>query len=260
MCPAWFIEAPTETGAILINKEINSMKKKKKILMVIAAIVLCILCFVGAMIGSLVSLSLPTMGEQISSYENPQKALLVIDIQEDFTGTTTRFPYPYKNSEHMINTVNTLTEDAINKGIAVIYIRQEFSGLWGKIISSVTSTLVSGKSSKGSALEGTPGVQIDQRIVKRSDYEFPKSKADAFSNPDLEALLVELQVNELYLVGLDAEYCVFNTAQGALNRGYTVHIITDAVALGHEEIWDDLLQKYQDAGISLLTSEQFLEQ
>jgi len=71
---------------------------------------------------------------------------------------------------------------------------------------------------------------------------------------------IEHQVNELYLVGLAAEACVHHTAYGALNREYTVNIITDAVALQDEEKREDLLQQYQEEGIALLTSEQFLEQ
>jgi nicotinamidase-related amidase len=67
-------------------------------------------------------------------------------------------------------------------------------------------------------------------------------------------------VNELCLVGLAAEGCVRYTALGALDRGYTVNIITDAVALQDEEKREELLQQYREDGIALLSSQQFVEQ
>ena len=211
-------------------------------------------------LGEIIAIGLPTHGEKIGQYETPQKALLVIDIQEDFTGTTARPPYPLKNSEQLIATVNRVIEEACKQKIIMVYIRQEFSGLGGAMLSGMISTMLSGKISKGTAIKGNPGTEIDKRIAIMSDYVFPKPRGDAFSNPEIEALLIEHQVNELYLVGLDAEYCVHVTAKGALNRGYTVNIITDAVALRDEEKREELLQQYREEGIILLSSQQFEEQ
>jgi nicotinamidase/pyrazinamidase len=236
------------------------MSRTKKALIVTAALILCVVGVVGGLVGGVINIGIPTQGKKIENYETPQKALLVIDIQEDFTGTTARPPYPFENSEQLIATVNALTEEASKRDMVIVYVRQEFSGPWGRLLSGMISTLLSGKISEGTAIKGSPGAEIDKRIAILSDYVFTKSKGDAFSNPELEALLVEQQVNELYLVGLDAEYCVHNTAQGALNRGYAVNIITDAVVLGHEEVWEELLQQYREEGITLLTSQQFLEQ
>jgi nicotinamidase/pyrazinamidase len=258
--PARRGEALAELGANIHREEIRAMSKTKKALIVTAALVLCVVGVVGGLFGGIINMGVPTQGKKIENYENPRKALLVIDIQEDFTGTTARPPYPFKNSEQLIATVNALTEEASKRDVLIVYVRQEFSGLWGTMMSGMISTMLSGKISGGTALKGSPGAEIDQRIAILTDYVFTKSKGDAFSNPELDALLIEQQVSELYLVGLDAEYCVHNTAQGALNRGYAVNIITDAVALGHEEKWEELLQQYREEGITLLTSQQFLEQ
>ena len=226
----------------------------------IALLVVCVVGVVGWLAGGMIGIGLPTQGKKIEHYATPQKALLVIDIQEDYTGTTARPPYPYKNSAQLIATVNTLTEEAFRQKIVIVYIRQEFDDLRGTLISGMISTMFSGKVSGGTAIKGNPGTEIDKRIAILSDYVFPKPRGDAFSNPEIEALLIEHQVNELYLVGLDAEYCVHVTAKGALNRGYTVNIITDGIALRAEEKWEKLLQQYREEGIALLTSQQFLEQ
>jgi len=232
----------------------------KEVLIGIALFVLCVVGIMGWLVGGMIEMGIPTQGKKIENYATPQRALLVIDMQEDYTGTTARPPYPYKNSEQLIATVNTIIKAASKENINIVYIRQEFGGLRGTLISGVISSLFSGKISEGTAIKGNPGTEIDKRIAILSDNVFPKSRGDAFSNPEIEALLIKHQVNELYLAGLDAEYCVHNTAQGALNRGYTVKIITDAIALRAEEKWDKLLQQYREEGITLLTSQQFLEQ
>ena len=179
----------------------------------------------------------------------------VIDIQEDYTGTTAQPPFPFENSEQLIATVNTIIEGAAERDIIIVYIRQEFDGLWGTMLSTMVGE------GTATAIKGSPGAELDGRITMLSNLEYSKPKPDAFSNPDLEAFLIEHQVNELYLVGLAADGCVHYTALGALNRDYTVNIITDAVTLrGTEEKWEELLQKYREDGIILLSSQQFLEQ
>lgn len=185
------------------------MSKVKKILIVIAGI---ILCSVGLLIGGIIAWGWPTNGDKIEQYDNPQQALFVIDIQEDYTGKTAQPPFPFEDSEQLISTVNTIIEGADKGDIIIVYVQQEFNGPWGMVISEVISG--------GTAIKGSPGAEIDERITMQSDYVFSKPKPDAFSNPELEAFLIERQVNELYLVGLAAEGCVLYTAMGALNRGY----------------------------------------
>ena len=223
------------------------MRNIKKILILIVIIILGI---IGLLIGQIIRISNPTHGERIAYYDQPQKALLVIDIQEDFTGATAKPPFPYKDSEKLIETVNTIIEAADRKNVLIVYIRQELNDFWGKLLSK----LLAG----GVALKGNPGTEIDQRISILSDHIFPKGKSDAFSNAKLEQFLLEHQVNELYLVGLDADGCVHVTAQGALNRGYSVNIITDAIVLQAEKKWEKLLQRYQEEGIRLTSSREFL--
>jgi nicotinamidase/pyrazinamidase len=183
--------------------------------------------------------------------DKDQKALLVIDIQEDYTGTTAKSPFPYKDSERLIATVNKIIEEAVKKNIIILYIRQEFDGFFGRLLSRIFG--------HGTAIKGNPGTEFDKRITIMSNYCFAKSMPDAFSNPNLELFLKENQINELYLVGLDAGACVYFTAKGASKRGYKVSIIKDGIVLLAEKKWDSLLKKYKKSGITLLSSEEFNE-
>jgi nicotinamidase-related amidase len=223
----------------------------KKIIKISIITVVVIVCAIALLVGGIYMTAKPTHGDKIQQYGNPQQALLVIDVQEDFTGPTAKPQFAYKNPEKIINSVNAIIEKASKKNINIIYVRQEFDGLWGKTISVLTSG--------GNAIKGNPGTEIDKRISILSKNIFPKPMPDAFSNPNLEAFLIEHQVNTLYLTGLDAEFCVHFTAWGALDRGYKVYIITDSVALRNEKKWDELLQQYRDEGITLISSQQFME-
>jgi nicotinamidase/pyrazinamidase len=183
------------------------------------------------------------------SFNNPQKALLVMDIQEDYTGTTAKPPYPYKDSERLITNVNKIIEDASKKGIIIIYIRQEFDGFVGRMMSKFVG--------HGTAIKGNPGTEFDKRINITSDHCFTKPMPDAFTNPKFEELLNDKQVNELYIAGLDAAGCVYFTAKGALKHGYNVAVIKDGIVLLAESKWDELLEKYKKDGIIIISSEEF---
>lgn len=201
---------------------------------------------VATIAGAIAYVATPTRGEHIANYAAPRKALLVIDIQEDYTGAMAKPPFPYKNAAALIAATNAAVQRAATHGMVVVYVRQEFDGFWGRLISRVFA--------HETALKGSPGAGLDRRVLVLSSNDFSKPKGDAFSNPALGAFLVQQQVDELYLAGLDAQYCVHNTAKGALNRGYRVHILTDAIALMAEKRWDALLTDYRSEGIRLTSS------
>ena len=189
---------------------------------------------------------------KVKKKQNSQKALLVIDIQEDYTGETAQSPFPYKDSEKLIKTVNNIIDEASKKNIIIVYIRQEFEGFLGKVLSRIVG--------HGTAIKGKPGTEIDRRINIISNYCFTKSMPDAFSNNEFEDFLNERHIKELYLVGLDAAGCIHFTAKGALKKGYKVSIIKDGIVLLAENKWDSLLMKIKQDGINLISSNEFQEE
>jgi nicotinamidase-related amidase len=141
----------------------------------------------------------------------------------------------------MIATVNRLIDKAAETGMEVAYIRQVFR-------SNLIVRLHGGRR------QGR--VIIDRRIKVINNNDFEKNRTDAFSNRQLEQLLVDRQVDELYLVGVDAAYCVYFTALGALNRGYRVYVVKDAVMSRINMA--DVLERYTRKGIEVITSEQLV--
>lgn len=186
----------------------------------------------------------PTAGERIAGYENPSKALLVIDVQEDFTGINSRLGPQYRNAWAQISVINRLIERATETGMHVVYIRHIFHNNY------FTRKFI------GRALEGFPGAEADGRIRIINENDFIKKVPDAFSNPDLEEFLISNHVDEIYLAGLDAAYCVYYTALGALNRGYKVTVIEDAVMT--RKNLSNVLKRYEDHDITISSSKNLI--
>ncbi len=186
----------------------------------------------------------PTSGQQIDRYVNPGKALLVVDVQEDYTGLKGKQPPLFRNVEGQIATINRLIDHASGSGIKVVYIRQIFDNNF------ITRVLL------GRTIEGLPGTELDARVKVVNHNDFTKRISDAFSNPRLEEFLINNQVDEIYLAGLDAAYCVYYTALGARNRGYKVSVVKDAVMT--RKNMDDVLKRYGKDGIAITSSRELI--
>jgi len=163
-------------------------------------------------------------GTPIANYPNPAKALLVLDMQRDFLGVDARMPIEESSKEPLIEALNNLTNSAANKGIIVIYVRNEFSG------SDIGNLF-----RNNAAVKGTPGSEIDSRVVMVSDIVFDKDQPDAFSNPKLSEFLVSHQVSEIAVTGVFADQCCYYTSLAALNRKYKVDYLLDGVGAASKE-------------------------
>jgi nicotinamidase-related amidase len=179
------------------------------------------------------------------------KAIIVVDIQEDYTGTTAKPPFPYKDSDHLIASINTVLAYAAERGWTIVYTTQEFEGILGTIASKLLF--------KGVAIKGQPGTKLDARLNVLSRHHISKSSLNAFANPQLHAVLQEHHVEEIYLVGLDGAYCLDKTAKGGARLGYNVTMIEDCVVTQFEKRCASLRQQYEKFGMRLISSHEFLE-
>lgn len=218
------------------------MFTKKRILLSLLAVVALAAIFVVIMAKKIYT---PTQGVKIGNYADPRKALLVIDVQEDFSGLKGKQPVPIKDAGEKIAVINSLIDSVSVSDMEVVYIRQLFDDNF-----IMRNTI-------GRAIEGQPGAELDARIKVINRNNFTKKISDAFSNPGLEDFLIRKKVDEVYLVGLDAAYCVYYTALGAKNRGYKVSIVKDAVMT--QKNMHDVLKQYEKDGISTVASTEIME-
>lgn len=164
----------------------------------------------------------PSQGKKINLAERPNSALLIIDLQEDFTTATGKNAYPPEMVDKLITAINGLVKTANANGSPVISIRQTFRGWYIKFLVSLLNE------GRGNPKSG--GLDLDMRIHGDIDHDIVKSRADGFSEPELDRVLDRQKVGKLIIVGLDGDYCVKTTIQAALNRGYEVSF-SDATTL-----------------------------
>jgi nicotinamidase-related amidase len=185
-------------------------------------------------------------GEPIPEYDSLKSTLLVIDLQEASTGRMTESEEYSPESNQYIAKVNQIIKHSANQNITVIYICA--------ITDNWLLNLLNDRMKKG-----TIGTRLDSRLVKVSDYLLQKNKWDSFSNPELDAILKKERVSRLYIVGLDVAYCIKNTIFAALNRGYEVYAIKDALRSGDQVLRKQVMQEFKTKGVKVITSSEFLD-
>jgi nicotinamidase-related amidase len=200
---------------------------------------------VGAVIGSLALLFLvaptsdPTQGPKIGTYASPRTALLVIDLQEDYTGPDAK--QHYRDADKIISETNELIVEAQSQGNMVVFIENTFANPIFRIFVG------------GMNAPGAPGTEMDRRLIRiPGTRTFVKQAADAFSTPELETFLRGNQVNHVLIAGLDGIACVDATARGALNRGYEVTMIPKAIAIHGKRPMGKLVQGWREAGATVI--------
>lgn len=211
------------------------MKKVKKIIYIFLGILLLLSIVVFGMI----YLSMqPTSGKKIESYNSPIKAIIVVDIQEDYTGKNAK--KPFKDAEKIIDTTNELIQQAEANGMIVVFIQN--------VIKNPVISLFTG----GINAPGAPGTEMDRRLIRIPGIQtFSKNRSDAFSNNDFDDYLRKMQVNHLLITGLDAAYCINATIRGALNRGYQVTVFKNGIATESSKSIDALTTEWQTLGVSI---------
>jgi len=132
--------------------------------------------------------------------DRDRTALLVIDVQNGVVeGGHAR--------EKVIANIGTLVGRARDSGVPVIWIQHADENL----------------------PVGSPEWQYVPELV-RSELEplIHKEYGDAFEDTALEAVLAELKVGQLLVVGAQTDQCIRSTLHGALTRGYDATLVRDA--------------------------------
>ena len=133
-----------------------------------------------------------------------------------------------------------MIEDAQSKGFILIYIRSE-------VLNPLINIL------NNSMARGSEGAELDKRLMVKEGHVLTKRKNDPFTNPELDRLLIENRVGKLTVVGLDAAHCVTSTVQAALNRGYGISVVDEAV-IGETEVQkNEALDEFRKLGVEIVS-------
>lgn len=153
--------------------------------------------------------------------------LAVVDIQE-------RLLPPIFNKEELVRNTKLLIRLAKLLGLPILATTQYSRGL-GATVPEIASLL--------------EGVAVHDKV------EFSCFGSDQFCG-EMKAL--PGQRNTVLLCGMETHICVMQTALGALNRGYLVHVAADAVGSRAKFNWEVGLRRMEAAGAVISSTEMMM--
>jgi nicotinamidase-related amidase len=153
--------------------------------------------------------------------------LAVVDIQEKLLP-------PIFNREQLIRNSQLLIRLAKLLNLPIVATTQYAKGLGGTV------------SEIAAVLDG---------VVTYDKLEFSCFGSESFCG-ELKALPGTR--NTLLVCGMEAHICVMQTALGALNRGYWVHVAADAVGSRAESNWQIGLRRMEAAGAVISSTEMMM--
>lgn len=179
-----------------------------------------------------------TSGARVASYEQPQVALVVIDMQKDFLDPGGKLPALQSQVADAVEHVNKLIDGARPGGVRVIYVRSEFP----------KSAWLRNWQRGYAALEGDPGAELDPRVHQVGKNVVAKLRGDAFSSPEFVTLLAEGAVDHIVLVGADNANGIRLTAEGGRSRGFKVQVLRDSVVSSSDRARDRMISNLLNGG------------
>lgn len=155
-----------------------------------------------------------------------QCALLVVDIQEKLLPPIFNKEDLVKNSQLLVRLANILE-------IPTIVTTQYAKGL-GPTVAEIASLLT------------------ETRPIDKMQFS-------SFGCNEFRSALKSLaNRNTVLLCGMEAHICVMQTALGALNDGYLVHVATDAIGSRVRWNWDIGIDRMRAAGAVISTTEMMI--
>jgi nicotinamidase-related amidase len=157
-----------------------------------------------------------------------QKALVVIDIQNDIT----------KNYKDIIDNINKSIDWAVANRIPVVYIRHE--SLSEKARKFIPNTYGS-------------GLVPELKIV--SDNIFTKYKGNALTSEEFLDFIKDNNIEGFYVTGADATQCVKSTCFNMRKADYDVIVLSDCITSWDKKQLPDMLHYYKSKGSTIISSD-----
>ena len=175
------------------------------------------------------------------------KALLVVDVQNDFCPGGAL---------------------AVSHGDKVVPIINDLMGKFEFVVASKDwhpANSIHFKKWPPHCIQNTKGAEFHSLLKTNNISEVflkgTKNKDDGYSafeatSDDLEKVLKEKNVDELFVTGLATDYCVRASALDAVKKGFRTYVVRDAVEAVnvHPEDGADALEEMREAGVVLVSS------
>ena len=100
---------------------------------------------------------------------------------------------------------------------------------------------------------GSLGAELDRRLDTSTGELVVKKRNDSFINTPLDSILEERGIGRLVVAGLDAEHCVLNAIEAAVNRGYELTVFGETVIAEDDAKMAEMLEIYKAMGVEVLS-------
>ena len=168
-----------------------------------------------------------------------KKALLVIDMQNDYLWKDRQKKFTY-NTDELVNNVNKAIDEYKDE-CDIIY------------ISHLIQNFATNRLLFGFSIQGTKGAELYDKLSIISDLKFDKYFGDAFTSKMFKEHMKNGNYEEVILCGLDQCGCVYHTAIGAIKTKYKVSIIEKATGCRYsKEKCDKYKNKLTSQGVKFI--------
>ncbi len=163
----------------------------------------------------------------INGLSRARAALLVVDIQDKLAAAM-----PEQVLAQTVRNTAVLIEAARRMWLPIVVSQQYPRGL-GATLPAIED-----------ALRDAPGV-----------HRFDKLDFSAAATPEFAALAPKLGRDQWIVTGMEAHVCVYQSARGLVQRGYEVHVASDAIASRSKHNFEIGKQLIERAGAVVSSTE-----
>jgi nicotinamidase/pyrazinamidase len=175
------------------------------------------------------------------------KALLVVDVQNDFCPGGA---LPVPDGDKVVSVINGLIEK-----FEIVVASKDWH----------PSDSVHFKKWPPHCIQNSKGAEFHPLLaanrINRVFLKGTKNKDDGYSafeatSDDLEKVLKEKKVDDLYVSGLATDYCVRASALDAVKKGFRTYVVLDALEAVNVKPEDGAhaLEEMRKAGVALISS------
>jgi len=183
----------------------------------------------------------------------PKQALIVVDVQNDFCPGGA---LAVSHGDEVVEPLNRMIDEFLDRGAPVYKTRDwhpaktrhfaAYGGTWP--VHCVQNT---------PGAEFHPALREDPRITIVSKCTQDKDCYSPFEDTDLVAQLRKRGIEELVVGGLATDYCVKTTVLEAIQNGFKVKVVKDAIRAVdvHPGDGDRALEEMRAAGAEIVSTD-----
>jgi len=145
--------------------------------------------------------------------------LLIIDLQNDFLDQ-----WNAKEVDRLIGNTNLLIDHFRRGGFPVVWVRQEFKADLSDAFLEMQEKRIA------ITIQGTRGAEFHPELDWReTDRTIIKKRYSAFFRTGLDQLLMDLEVDEIVICGINTHACIRTAAIDAYQRDFKVVLPSDCI-------------------------------